>query len=109
MLRTHSYAASSIVLDSPDREAIVASACIATTVSVIDVAVVWIYRGVIHTAKKSVHSPELGSWLGAVAISNDDATGHSVQSPGGSAICGAIQHVVDVLRPAGTRSDIPLE
>jgi hypothetical protein len=90
MLWTDGHSSSSIVLDPPDREAIVASACIATAVNVIDVAVVWIYRCVIHTAKKSVHGPELGSWLGAVAISNDDTTGHSIQSPGGSAICGAI-------------------
>ena len=59
----YSHAASSVVLDSADGEAIVAGACITIAVNVVDIPVVWIHSRVVDTAKKSVDGAELGSWL----------------------------------------------
>src|SRR5262245_61862552 len=97
---SHSDAAHAVVLDPANGEAIVAGASVATAVNVINVTVVWIYRGVVDAAEQSVHSAKLGSWLSAIAVAYDDSTARPVQNPCGATVSGSVKHEVDVLRVA---------
>ncbi len=98
VFRSYSHAASSVVLDSADGEAIVASAGITIAINVVDIPVIWINSRVVDTAKESVDRAELGSWLCAIGIGHDDPTGHTVQGPCGAAVSGSVKHEVDVFR-----------
>ena len=109
VFRSYSHAASSVVLDSADGEAIIASAGITIAINVVNIPVIWIYSRVVDAAKKSVDRTELGSWLRAIGIRHDDPTGHAVQGPCGAAICGAIKHVVDIFRASSPCSYVPLK
>ena len=74
----YSHTAPAVILDSADGEAVVAGARVTIAVGVIDIPVIGIYGGVVHSAKKSIHSTELWSWLSTIAIGHDNPTGHSV-------------------------------
>jgi hypothetical protein len=105
----YGHTTASVVLDSTDGKAVVAGGCVTIAVNLIDVSVIWIYGSVVHSAKKSIHGAELGSWLRTIGIGHDDPTGHPAQGPGGSAIRRAVQYVVDVFRTFSSWRDIPLE
>ena len=109
VFRSYSHAACSVILNSANGEAIVASAGITIAVSIVDIAVIRIDTGMIHSAKEGVNRTELWGWLSTIGISHDDSTGHAIHGPRGSTICGPVEHVVDVFGTSISCSDVPLE
>lgn len=76
MFWSYSHTTAAVVLDSADGEAVVTGANIAIAVNIVDIPVIWIYGSVVHSAKKSIHGTELGSWLRTIPIGHYDSTGH---------------------------------
>ena len=95
--RANGEATGTIIGQPARRQPIVASIRIAVTVNVDHVTRLRVHRGVIYAAQQRVDRTELGRWLSAVSIGNNDAGRAAVEAPCVAAICRAIEHLIDVL------------
>jgi len=68
-------------------------------VNVVDIPVIGIYGSVVHSAKKSIHSTELGSCCVLSPLATIIPPAIPFRGPRGPAIRGAVQHVVDIFEP----------
>src|SRR5262245_20116050 len=70
--RPNGQSPGAIVRQPSDRQPIIARSRIAVAVNIDHIARLWVDRRVIYTAQKRVDRAELGCWLCAIRIGNND-------------------------------------
>lgn len=108
-LRADGEPAAAVVGQPSHSQPVIAGARIPIAVDIDHIARSWVDRGMIGAAQECIDSAELGLRLRAISVRYDNARRAAVQSPGVTAVRGAIQDVINVLRSPGARSYAPLE